>query len=319
MGLSPALVHYAENIWRRFPEAFISLGLPGLEDLFELNEGSWCYRVVDTRAEKIVEIVLPRRKEGGELLGAAEDLDSYEQTSHDSPEPRRVSQLSGELSSRMTKLGFDVKNMKKSIKDCVSREVQDYLHEAGLQHGPAGVLESQAFRKHRRSPSGGALREDEADYAGDHGPTTPMPHSPTSTCSWESNLAHRRGAHVQPMAVPPRPFSGKGTVTRAPHLDRSYSRGSDGEQQRPDKASGDLQCEEMYDQDRGLEGDMISEASSPGTKVMRAARRRNQQQSSSRADAGEQRPRQGYRRSSSASSDGPVEQVCESPVRRRKG
>lgn len=64
MGLSPTLLDYAENIWRRFPEAFISLGLPHLEEMFVLNEGSWCCRVVDTKCSKIVEIVLPRRPEG---------------------------------------------------------------------------------------------------------------------------------------------------------------------------------------------------------------------------------------------------------------
>lgn len=63
MGLSPELWGYAENIWRRFPTEFISLGSPDLEDFFELVDGgTWCTRVVDTKSEKVIEIVLPRRE-----------------------------------------------------------------------------------------------------------------------------------------------------------------------------------------------------------------------------------------------------------------
>lgn len=62
MGLSPELQGYAENIWRRFPAEFISLGSPDLEDFFELSGGGrWCHRVVDAKSEKVIEIVLPRR------------------------------------------------------------------------------------------------------------------------------------------------------------------------------------------------------------------------------------------------------------------
>jgi hypothetical protein len=63
MGLSHELWSYAENIWRRFPAEFISLGSPDLEDFFELCEGgAWCHRVVDTKSEKVIEIVLPRKE-----------------------------------------------------------------------------------------------------------------------------------------------------------------------------------------------------------------------------------------------------------------
>jgi len=62
MGLSPELQGYAENIWRRFPEVFISLGSPDVEDVFELHgEGKWSHRVIDTTSEKVIEIVLCRR------------------------------------------------------------------------------------------------------------------------------------------------------------------------------------------------------------------------------------------------------------------
>jgi len=62
MGLSAELLQYAENVWRRFPEVFVSLGSPYFEEYFELYEdGSWHQRVIDTDTEKIIEIRLPRR------------------------------------------------------------------------------------------------------------------------------------------------------------------------------------------------------------------------------------------------------------------
>lgn len=62
MGLAPELLDYAENIWRRFPEVFISLGSPDVEDLYELKQpGSWSHSIIDTLSEKVIEIVLPRR------------------------------------------------------------------------------------------------------------------------------------------------------------------------------------------------------------------------------------------------------------------
>lgn len=63
MGLSPELIGYAENIWRRFPEVFISLGAPNIEDFFVIRDsGSGFYhRIVDTHTKKVIEIMLPRR------------------------------------------------------------------------------------------------------------------------------------------------------------------------------------------------------------------------------------------------------------------
>lgn len=59
MVLSSELLQYAENIWHRFPEEFIALGSPNLEDHFMAN--SWRRRVTDTTSEKVIEIFLPRR------------------------------------------------------------------------------------------------------------------------------------------------------------------------------------------------------------------------------------------------------------------
>eukprot|EP00929_Paragymnodinium_shiwhaense_P098978 TRINITY_DN60528_c0_g1_i7.p1 TRINITY_DN60528_c0_g1~~TRINITY_DN60528_c0_g1_i7.p1 ORF type:complete len:258 (+),score=51.37 TRINITY_DN60528_c0_g1_i7:148-921(+) len=67
--LSPELQVYAENIWRRFPEVFISLGAPDAciddeEDVDDDGEGRrrrcW-HRVRDTCNEKVIEVVLPKR------------------------------------------------------------------------------------------------------------------------------------------------------------------------------------------------------------------------------------------------------------------
>jgi len=62
MGLCPELQGYAENIWRRFPELFISLGSPDVEENFELQDrGAGYQRVVHTSSKSVFEIVLPRR------------------------------------------------------------------------------------------------------------------------------------------------------------------------------------------------------------------------------------------------------------------
>lgn len=59
MALPVALQVYAENIWRRFPEEFLALGCPHLEDAFDLSFMS--RQIVDTQGSRKVEIVLPRR------------------------------------------------------------------------------------------------------------------------------------------------------------------------------------------------------------------------------------------------------------------
>mmetsp|Transcript_108976 Transcript_108976/g.339615 ORF Transcript_108976/g.339615 Transcript_108976/m.339615 type:complete len:335 (-) Transcript_108976:144-1148(-) len=61
MGLPLELQSYAENFYRRFPEEFIALGMPGLEDVFDLRpNGTWSKRMSETPVEKTVEITIRR-------------------------------------------------------------------------------------------------------------------------------------------------------------------------------------------------------------------------------------------------------------------
>eukprot|EP00404_Azadinium_spinosum_P018290 CAMPEP_0180503258 /NCGR_PEP_ID=MMETSP1036_2-20121128/45927_1 /TAXON_ID=632150 /ORGANISM="Azadinium spinosum, Strain 3D9" /LENGTH=92 /DNA_ID=CAMNT_0022512255 /DNA_START=28 /DNA_END=302 /DNA_ORIENTATION=- len=61
MGLPAELLTYAENLYRRFPEEFVALGMPGLEEAFDLRpSGTWSRRIVDTPVEKTVEITMRR-------------------------------------------------------------------------------------------------------------------------------------------------------------------------------------------------------------------------------------------------------------------
>lgn len=61
MPLPLELIQYAENLYRRFPEEFIALGAPGLEEVFDLRaNGTWSRRIHETPTEKTVEITLRR-------------------------------------------------------------------------------------------------------------------------------------------------------------------------------------------------------------------------------------------------------------------
>lgn len=61
MGLSQELLLYAENIYRRFPEEFMALGMPGLEEIYDLRpDGTRSRRISETSSEKCVEITLRR-------------------------------------------------------------------------------------------------------------------------------------------------------------------------------------------------------------------------------------------------------------------
>lgn len=239
MVLSPALMDYAENIWRRFPEAFIALGLPQLEDLFELNEGSWCYRVVDTRAEKVVEIVLPRRK-AQELEDVADSSEAEEMQNHapwptvskaaqmSREAPTKVSKQQGvvdKLAARMGKLKLDVNNLRKNIQESVSREVQaqaSHMHDGQPRHPRAksehqmphaGFLEALGRTGKRRNEANeeGEGREEKS--------------SPTeSVVSWTSSLAARRGFNVGTMDLHAVSQNrDRGCVKRAPKFDHKYA------------------------------------------------------------------------------------------------
>eukprot|EP00931_Biecheleriopsis_adriatica_P090145 TRINITY_DN64178_c0_g1_i1.p1 TRINITY_DN64178_c0_g1~~TRINITY_DN64178_c0_g1_i1.p1 ORF type:complete len:299 (+),score=66.24 TRINITY_DN64178_c0_g1_i1:82-978(+) len=61
MVLPPELQIYAENILRRFPEEFMALGAPGLEDIYDLRpNGTWSRRMMESATEKTVEITIRR-------------------------------------------------------------------------------------------------------------------------------------------------------------------------------------------------------------------------------------------------------------------
>jgi len=61
MVLAPELLAFAENFYRRFPEEFIALGAPGLEQTFDLRvDGTRSRRMSDTPTEKTVEITIRR-------------------------------------------------------------------------------------------------------------------------------------------------------------------------------------------------------------------------------------------------------------------
>lgn len=61
MGLPHELLPFAENFYRRFPEEFVALGMPGLEQVFDLRaDGSRSRKIFETPTEKKVEITIRR-------------------------------------------------------------------------------------------------------------------------------------------------------------------------------------------------------------------------------------------------------------------
>lgn len=61
MALPSELLHFAENFYRRFPEEFLALGAPGLEDIYDLRPNSTLTRKIqESPSEKTVEITIRR-------------------------------------------------------------------------------------------------------------------------------------------------------------------------------------------------------------------------------------------------------------------
>lgn len=78
MRLSAELQDYAENIWRRFPEVFISLGAPGMDEYYGTAEnGHYFHRVIDTTAKRIVQVVMPRRGMSAQRDPFAVEVDDW--------------------------------------------------------------------------------------------------------------------------------------------------------------------------------------------------------------------------------------------------
>merc|ERR1719387_1866091 len=68
MGLPVELLPYAENFFRRFPEEFITLGAPGLEEVFDLRtNGTWSRKIQETPMEKTVTINIQRWPPGAAM------------------------------------------------------------------------------------------------------------------------------------------------------------------------------------------------------------------------------------------------------------
>jgi len=61
MALPREFAQYAENLYRRFPEEFLALGAPGLEEIYDLRpNGTWTRSIQETPMEKIIEVKLQR-------------------------------------------------------------------------------------------------------------------------------------------------------------------------------------------------------------------------------------------------------------------
>lgn len=61
MGLPYELLPYAENFYRRFPEEFMALGMPGLEQVYDLrSDGTRSRTICETQTEKTVAITIRR-------------------------------------------------------------------------------------------------------------------------------------------------------------------------------------------------------------------------------------------------------------------
>eukprot|EP00435_Cladocopium_sp_Y103_P058190 s221_g20.t1 len=70
MVLPPELHIYAENILRRFPEEFMALGAPNLEEIYDLRpNGTWSKKMVESSAEKTIEITMRRWSAGNPYAG----------------------------------------------------------------------------------------------------------------------------------------------------------------------------------------------------------------------------------------------------------
>lgn len=71
MALPRELLQYAENLYRRFPEEFLALGAPGLEEVYDLRpNGTWSRCIQETTVEKIVEVKLQRWARPAPCLGS---------------------------------------------------------------------------------------------------------------------------------------------------------------------------------------------------------------------------------------------------------
>jgi len=75
MSFPRELLQYAENLYRRFPEEFLALGAPGLEEIYDLRpNGTWTRCIQETHSEKIVEIKLHRWQRPDPMAGGYQNV-----------------------------------------------------------------------------------------------------------------------------------------------------------------------------------------------------------------------------------------------------
>jgi len=268
--MSPRLKGYAENLWRRFPEVFITLGASGTMDAKGQNQAVH-HRIIETTSWKVIEIALPRwqRQSNGS--------DSLESEMQDglSPEEARALRMKLYGERGMTDVDTDDDfNEHVHVEEDDPRV--DPVHPAGdaggfvpfpdyypVEHHSSGGGVSFAHRysdvsldfdsctsyprrnsdgtDHRnsgvscdyRSRGTGFDRAMERRNSGSsHGRESNMGLSPISSCS-SSLASRRRMANLSPVITARADTRGRESVVRMAHLDRPARRQA--RQQPPDQ------------------------------------------------------------------------------------
>jgi len=271
MGLSPELQGYAENIWRRFPEVFISLGCPDLEDSPEVRrKGILRHRVIETMSQKVIHIVLPRRMCFLPDPKGDEDSDAYGAASTDTFD--EVSQWS-----------FD------DDSDCERRSEADekfppWQPAASMMPVPVDNHEPLRDELHR-------LERAVADFHGRlHQSTggTVLTEVNSGTSSVSSSLAARRGLHISMVKTgclgQPRE-----QVQRRPELDRAAQRTpKDNLRDSPVSGTSPRRVSSRTSQGNYSFGSLVAEdqfiesEGSPGSMLQQRAMRRRQEEAARR-------------------------------------
>lgn len=88
MGLPHELLLYAENIFRRFPDVFTTLGAPGLEDVYDLRpNGTMSHCIEETPSGKTVLVKLERRQWACPSLAGWQSLGPASASQYPVPHP----------------------------------------------------------------------------------------------------------------------------------------------------------------------------------------------------------------------------------------
>mmetsp|Transcript_8014 Transcript_8014/g.17886 ORF Transcript_8014/g.17886 Transcript_8014/m.17886 type:complete len:367 (-) Transcript_8014:55-1155(-) len=121
MVLTGELQGYAENIWKRFPEEFIALGSPGLEDHFILRNGH-AHRITDTSAQKVIEIVLRRRARNALGNNDLEEMSDQEQGASMQNMPLSCSRSKERVQNGLDHLYQAVQGLASILVDCLPED-----------------------------------------------------------------------------------------------------------------------------------------------------------------------------------------------------